>query len=141
MMALGSAEELNLPASILDAMMDWARNAFPEEACGLLGGKARQVVLHLPVENVEHSPVHFRMEPRQQLESLQRLDAEKLDLVAIWHSHPMGPDEPSASDVAEFFYPGVRVIILSMHEETWQARAFTIDMEQVRPLPINIYPF
>ncbi|MEN6408628.1 MAG: M67 family metallopeptidase [Anaerolineaceae bacterium] len=141
MTASGSVEVLNLPASILDAMKDWAQNAFPEEACGLLGGKDRQVVLHLPVENAEHSRVHFRMEPRQQLESLQRLDAEKLDLVAIWHSHPMGPDEPSASDVAEFFYPGVRVIILSMQGETWQARAFSIEMGQVDALPIKIYPF
>src|SRR3990172_6977006 len=39
----------------------------PEEACGLLGGKGRDVVDVIPVTNVLHSPVRYQMAPEEQL--------------------------------------------------------------------------
>lgn len=102
----------------------------PEEACGLLGGRfdgtKATVKVVIPVENVLHSPVRFRMDPREQLQAFNRLDDLGLELVGIFHSHPTGPDAPSATDLAEFYYPGVAFLIWSPGAEGWQLRAFLI---------------
>ncbi len=85
----------------------------PEEGCGLVGGLgavARQLAV---VENSLHSPVRFRMDALGQLTALQQFESRGLDLLAIFHSHPTGPDHPSATDLAEFYYPGVWVLIAS----------------------------
>lgn len=105
----------------------------PEEACGLLGGKmdgeTATVKVVIPVENVLHSPVRFRMDPREQLLAFNHLDDLGLELVGIFHSHPNGPDAPSATDLAEFYYPGVAFLIWSPGGEGWQLRAFRITGE------------
>jgi proteasome lid subunit RPN8/RPN11 len=117
----------------------------PEEACGLLGGAlgadgTARAVLAMPVENILHSPVRFRMEPLAQLRAMQAIEAAGLDLLAIFHSHPNGPQKPSPTDLAEFAYPGVLSLILFpmlnssllasgtpvSSPPAWRARAFDI---------------
>jgi proteasome lid subunit RPN8/RPN11 len=132
----------------------------PEEACGLVGSpqsdgpagpspvngaQTIEAVIVLPVENELHSQVRFRMAPAEQLKAFYRLEEQKLELAAIYHSHPQGPVHPSATDLAEFAYPGVWMVILSpldpalskhtpplknapaVAAAVWQARVFRID--------------
>jgi proteasome lid subunit RPN8/RPN11 len=81
----------------------------------------------LPIENALHSPVRFCMAPAAQLQAFQALEADGLDLLAIFHSHPTGPREPSPTDLAEFAYPGVLSLILFPTDaQAWSARAFHI---------------
>lgn len=111
----------------------------PEEACGLLGGSFQtgagvQAQVVLPVANTLHSPVRFRMDPEEQLKAFYWLDEHALDLVGIFHSHPSGPEHPSATDLTEFAYPGVFTLILSPHPveaplddpSAWLLHAFDI---------------
>lgn len=111
-------------------MREHVLSCLPEEACGLLGGRIdgakAAVKVVIPVENVLHSPVRFRMDPREQLRAFNRLDDLGLELVGIFHSHPTGPNAPSATDLAEFYYPGVAFLIWSPGSEGWQLRAFHI---------------
>jgi proteasome lid subunit RPN8/RPN11 len=112
----------------------------PEEACGLLGGvftdgSGASVQSVLPVANALHSPVRFRMQPEDQLKAFLWLEEQGQELVAMFHSHPTGPDHPSPTDLAEFAYPGVFSIILSPRQPglaaaepaSWQVRAFQIE--------------
>lgn len=103
----------------------------PEEACGLLGGQMngseRIAQLVIPIENVLHSPVRFRMDPRKQLEAFTYFESQNMEMVGIFHSHPTGPDAPSLTDLAEFFYPGVAFLIWSPGADGWRLRAFRID--------------
>jgi proteasome lid subunit RPN8/RPN11 len=101
-------------------------NHLPEEACGLLAGKDSQVSQVLPVENVLHSPVRYRMNPNQQLAAIQLIENQNLELLAIYHSHPEGPATPSATDVAEAYYPEVVHIIISRLEGVFTPRGFII---------------
>ena len=102
----------------------------PEEACGLLGGRidGTEAIVQcvIPMENELHSPVRFRMVPSEQLQAFNMLDDLGLELVGIFHSHPTGPEAPSATDLAEFYYPGVAFLIWSPGAEGWQLRAFRI---------------
>lgn len=118
-------------------------SCLPEEACGLVGGRligedARAEVV-IPVVNALHSPVRYRMDPQAQINTFLDLERRGLDLVGIFHSHPSGPDLPSTTDVLEFQFPGVLMIILSPLGKIsgWKLRAFTIDESQFSEIRIG----
>lgn len=130
--------------SHIHAMVQHCNSCLPEEASGLVGGRrvdgnALSEVI-IPVVNVLHSPVRYRMESRGQIQALVELERRGLDLIGIFHSHPSGPAIPSPTDVAEFQYPGVLSIILSPSDQTvgWRQRAFIIDRGQYFEVQIGL---
>jgi proteasome lid subunit RPN8/RPN11 len=98
-----------------------------KEVCGLLGGRANRVHLVLPVENGLHSAERYRMEPEAQWKAMRAIEDAGLELIGIYHSHPTGTPEPSATDVAEAAYPGVVNVIWAPGSAGWVARAFLIE--------------
>ena len=93
----------------------------------MIGGLEDEARLICEVENELHSPVRFRMRGEDQLRGFMLLEANGLDLVGIFHSHPSSPAYPSATDVAEFYYPGVLTLIWSPVPDGWHVRAFHIE--------------
>ena len=89
-----------------------------------------------PVMNELHSPVRFRMDPEQQLKYFNQLEAEDWQLLAIYHSHLQGPEEPSAIDIAEAYYPGVIYLIWSNTSGEWDCKGFLIEQGLVKPVSI-----
>ena len=110
----------------------------PEEGCGLLAGRANRVELVVPIENVEHSSVHYAMEPRALVGGLGRLEALGLDLMGAFHSHPGSPLGVSQSDVREWQYPEAALVVCALGEKGWEARAFTVDEGRVTEMPLQI---
>ena len=120
-------QTLTLSHALLDEMLAHVNRLFPEEACGLVGGLDGRAARLYPVENVRHSPVAFEMEPVQQIKALLAMEAEGLELIAIYHSHPDGPARPSITDVANAYYPdAVQLIISLANRQQPSIRAFTI---------------
>ncbi|HEY3311609.1 MAG TPA: M67 family metallopeptidase [Anaerolineales bacterium] len=109
----------------------------PLEACGMLGGKDRQVELVLPVKNAAQSKVRFIMDPKAQLRAMEQVEAEGMEILAIFHSHPRGPSSPSPTDIEEAAYPVVN-IIWSKAGRRWQARGFWIEAGQVEEVPLTV---
>lgn len=127
---IGSPTQFLLPIALWRQMLAHVQACLPEEACGLIGSAqspagdppanvpqalepAPLAAAVLPIENELHSPVRFRMAPTEQLKAFYWLEERGLELSAIFHSHPRGPVHPSATDLAEFAYPGVLMLILS----------------------------
>ncbi len=119
------------------AMRTHVESCSPLEACGLLAGKdgcIREVIL---IANQAQSPVKFRMDPIEQLRAFDRMENAGLDLLGIFHSHPSGPETPSATDIAEAAYQVVQIIwSRSSHqggitgnqaESGWKARGFWVE--------------
>jgi len=98
----------------------------PLEACGLLAGKQDSVETVLRVRNADQSPVRYRMDAQEQYNAFMWLDANELDLVGIFHSHPAGPETVSPTDIAEAAYEVVH-IIWSRKNQIWNARGFWIE--------------
>jgi proteasome lid subunit RPN8/RPN11 len=113
------------------------RRYAPLEACGLLAGKEERVERSTGIPNTEQSAVRFRMRAVEQWRAFQQMEAEGLELVGIYHSHPEGPEEPSPTDIAENLYP-VAQVIWSRVRGSWQARAFTIENGKAREIPLDI---
>jgi proteasome lid subunit RPN8/RPN11 len=109
----------------------------PLEACGLLGGKDGFVELVLPVKNAAESRVRFQMDPKAQLRAIEQIEAEGLEILAIFHSHPKGPSVPSPTDIAEAAYKVVN-IIWSKAGRRWQARGFWIEDGHAAEVPLTV---
>ncbi len=127
---------LKIPSSIWDAMLEHVEACLPEEACGLLGGVGGQVRSIVKVTNAERSPVRYRMDPLEQVQAFLALDEEGLELVGIYHSHPLGPGGPSATDLAENAYPEAVYLIWSPGGRGWRCRAF--DLSAGRPRAVTL---
>lgn len=114
-------------------------HCLPEEACGLLFGNDGKVEAVIPITNVLHSQTQFRMEPAEQVKSFIDMEATGKELIAIYHSHPTGPDHPSQKDIAEFTYPGTIYLIWFPDQGNWGCNAFFIQGEAYQLLEINCW--
>ena len=105
-----------IPATILGEMIEHLRKGFPDEACGLLGGKDGKVWLHQPTTNIEpeNKKIRYLIEPREQLHFEEELDRQDLELVGIYHSHTHTPARPSPTDVRTAYYPDTYYILVSL---------------------------
>jgi proteasome lid subunit RPN8/RPN11 len=136
----GLIKGIRIPNRLMEQMSADIEEKANEEACGLLAGTilqdAYQVTLVLPMTNMLHSAVRFRIEPHEQLQAFNQIEMQRLELVGIYHSHPSGPDEPSKTDIAESYYPDAANLIWSGRTGEWRCRAFFISQGAVREIPI-----
>ena len=129
--------ELTLPRTTWQAMRRHVRRRAPLEACGLLAGRDGRVDLVIGVRNAARSPVRYLMEPRAQWRAFNRIEQLNMELLGIYHSHPNGPQRPSATDIQEACYAVVQVI-WSPHDGNWQAGGFWIEAGQVSEVTLQI---
>jgi len=118
-------------------MQEHVATQAPLEACGLLAGKGDKVEIVLRVRNAAHSPVRFRMDPQEQYNAFMWIEANGLDLIGIYHSHPSGPETASDTDIAEAAYDVVH-IIWSPAKDAWNAQGFWIEAGQVTEVAIQV---
>jgi proteasome lid subunit RPN8/RPN11 len=109
----------------------------PLEACGLLAGKDAQVEAVLRIRNQAQSPARYVMEPGEQLNAFEWIESRQMDLLAIYHSHPAGPETVSATDIEEAAYPVVYVV-WSRKGDEWHAKAFWIEGGEVSEVPMQV---
>jgi len=130
-------EHLILSKEHLKQMENHIIQNLPEEACGMLGGKDSQVEVVIPITNQAHSPVKYFMEPVEMLKAFEWLEQHGLEMIATFHSHPMGPLHPSETDIREFYYPGTAMLIWAPKEGVqWVVRGFVIEGSGYREIPI-----
>ncbi|MFB6266605.1 MAG: desampylase [Halodesulfurarchaeum sp.] len=109
---------LRVDTAVHNALLDHAREAAPEEACGILAGDAdtQAVVTEtFRTENVAPTPERtYEIDPEDQFAVLQEIEERGLDLVGFYHSHPHGPAGPSATDRAQATWPDHHYLIVSL---------------------------
>ena len=93
-------------------------NALPNEACGLLGGRIEDGIKHVEkvylLTNLDDSPEHFTMDPREQFAAVKDMRSNGWELLGNFHSHPATPARPSEEDKRLAFDPGASYLILSL---------------------------
>jgi [CysO sulfur-carrier protein]-S-L-cysteine hydrolase len=110
-----------IPATMVQALIDHARTAAPNEACGLIvgdrpaaaGGRALRFEA---TRNAAASPYRYEIHP----DDLYRLtvttdDADEV-FWGIVHSHTHTPAVPSPTDLGLAFYPEALYILVSLAE-------------------------
>jgi [CysO sulfur-carrier protein]-S-L-cysteine hydrolase len=119
-----------IPATMVQALIDHARSAAPNEACGLVigdrpaasGGRALRFE---PTRNAAASPYRYEIHP----DDLYRLtvatdDADEV-FWGIVHSHTHTPAVPSPTDLGLAFYPDSLYVLVSLAEDEVDAATAT----------------
>jgi [CysO sulfur-carrier protein]-S-L-cysteine hydrolase len=130
-------ETLHLKSDHRQQILQHLEECLPEEGCGLIGGRAGQAEVVLAVRNELRSPVRFRMDPIDQLEKMIWLEDQNLDILAIFHSHPTGPEIPSQTDLEEFAYPGTITLICSKASGQWTVHGYQIEGQTFREIELQ----
>lgn len=125
---------LTIERPLLDQLLEHLQACYPQEGCGLLAGDGETgwVTAVYPIENSLHSPTAYKMNPTQQVQAMLELEARGWQLLAIYHSHPHGPETPSVTDVAQAMYPEAFHIIVSLQDRARPVvRIFSIAGQEV----------
>lgn len=133
---------LTIARPFLDEMLDHLQACYPWEGCGLLAGDLDGVVTAVyPIDNILQSPTAYEMDPQQQVEAMLALEAAGWQMLAIYHSHPQGPPQPSATDIALAHYPEALHVVVSLREQNApKVRAFQIMEQEVVEQKIKVTP-
>lgn len=133
--------ELVLPRPFYHQILSHLQAEYPLEACGILAGKAGEIVHVYAIDNKLRSPTAYEMEPQQQLAAMLEIEDKGWEMTAIYHSHPQGPETPSATDVAQAYYPDVIQLIVSLRQRSQPVvRGFMIGNGRVTEVKIVVQP-
>jgi [CysO sulfur-carrier protein]-S-L-cysteine hydrolase len=108
-------------------------DGLPNEACGILvgpfGGNLEptgQVSAALPAANVDASAITYTIDPRDILKAGRLAEANRDEIVGVWHSHTHTDPYPSPTDVAKAVDPAWLYVIVSLRDLTPMLRAYRI---------------
>jgi proteasome lid subunit RPN8/RPN11 len=114
------AESLVFSDDLRAALIAHAREGNPDEVCGILAGQDGRVSRVFRVNNTADTvaadsgvfrdresgvasagrkPVHYYMDPRDQLRVYNEVDELGLDVIGYYHSHTQSEARPSPTDI------------------------------------------
>ena len=94
-------------------MLAHAREALPNECCGLLIGGAALIDRVVPARNLRPAPDRYLIDPADHCAALRTARAAGLEVVGAYHSHPNGTLLPSDVDCREASYPEFIYVIVA----------------------------
>jgi proteasome lid subunit RPN8/RPN11 len=121
-------------------ILEHTRAEAPNEACGLLAGRDGHVTHVLPATNIAENPlVGYLMDPHDQLDHFQAIEEHDLELLGIYHSHPVSPAYPSPTDLSMAYYPeAVYAIVSLIQSDNPVLRAFRMVDEQISEVVFTV---
>ncbi|MEW6571028.1 MAG: M67 family metallopeptidase [Nitrospirota bacterium] len=121
---------------IFNEILLHCKEAYPQEACGILAGMNGVVERIYRVTNTEKSGVNYVMDSREQFEVMKEIRQRRLEITAIYHSHPYSDASPSQKDIMLAFYPDSFYVIVSLIYEEPAVKAYEIRDRIVREIEI-----
>ena len=116
-----------IPRDILGDMAKHAEEHAPVEACGLLVGVGLEVTKSYRLTNLDASPEHFSLDPKEQFAVIKEIRPQGWDVIGVYHSHPATPARMSEEDLRLALAPEMRYVIVSLvNRESPQVKSFTV---------------
>jgi len=131
---------VKVPQEMLDEMIEHAHEDAPNECCGLVGGTPDEAQSIHRAENAEASPFRYSIAPREQLELMNRIDADGQEVAGIYHSHTRTPAYPSQTDInlASGWPEAVYFIVSLEKPDQPDVKAFRMVGSQVENVDLQI---
>lgn len=128
-------ERLFFPEHLRQELIAHAREGDPDEVCGMLAGRDGRIEHVFRVRNIADQvaadrdmfrdratqvatagqrPVHYYMDPLDQLRVYREIDDLDLDVVAYYHSHTHTEARPSPTDVRLARDPAALWVLVSL---------------------------
>jgi proteasome lid subunit RPN8/RPN11 len=128
---------VQIPYPIARQIADHAQSNYPDEVCGLLAGIGQEIYRAIPVTNIGDTPrTHYQMNPSEQITALKTIDADSLEWLGIYHSHPKSPPIPSPTDIADTTDYSLIHIIVSLKDSKPKLKAWQIGETHVTPIDL-----
>jgi len=135
---------MRIRSAALDAIRAHGAEGYPHEICGIMIGprgdrtvsdvkRARNLV-------VERARDRYEIDPRDQIRIQREADADGLDIVGYYHSHPDHPAQASRFDTERAWAGYVYVIVAVNQGEPVDANAFVADNDggPFHPEPLEV---
>lgn len=136
---------LSLAADVRTSLVTHAREGAPEEVCGVIGGETgpdgddARGTTSKRVPNVSPTPgSRYELDPEVQLAVMEGLEDAGHDVVGFYHSHPQGPDRPSATDEGQAAWSGYRYVIVSLAGAEPTVGSWVWAGERFREEPVRV---
>jgi proteasome lid subunit RPN8/RPN11 len=126
---------MHISRALFDDVIAHARADAPNECCGYMRLKDMTVDEVFRADNLRKSPYGYEIDPKSLL-AANELDDAGFN-VAIYHSHPRSPAEPSQTDINLAHYPHWLYVIVSLAGEP-EMRAWRIADGRVEEEPVEI---
>jgi proteasome lid subunit RPN8/RPN11 len=109
---------LILADTLREQVIAHARDACPEEACGILAGPAAgdRPTRLVRMRNILSSAVAYQFDAAEWLALNRQMDARGEDPLVFYHSHTSTEARPSAIDVARATEPDALYLIVSLKD-------------------------
>jgi proteasome lid subunit RPN8/RPN11 len=105
----------------------------PNECCGLLAGPAGgDVCRHYPLANAAASPREYLSDPESLFAAHKDMRRHRLEIQAIYHSHPSSDPIPSRTDCERLQYPEAVHLIISLKASEPIIRAWWLSPDSFR---------
>ncbi|HEX3281468.1 MAG TPA: M67 family metallopeptidase [Pyrinomonadaceae bacterium] len=112
----------------LEEIFAAAKQAAPDECCGLIGGDDERATSLYPLRNVAaNAQVAYEAAPEDLFAAQRQMRERGEQLLAIYHSHPRATEPlPSETDVRLAYYPQAIYFIVGLSGAQPVMRAFKI---------------
>jgi desampylase len=114
---------ITIRAAALREIAAHARDAWPDECCGLLIGTTAAIEAVYRARNADESRTRYLVCPEDHFAAIRLARAQGVDVVGAYHSHPTGRPQPSAADRDEAHGGGFTYVIAGtrrLRRARWQ---------------------
>lgn len=126
-----------MKSDVIAAIVAHAREAAPDECCGVLLGRGDEIVEAVRARNVaEPATTRFLIDPKDHIDARRDARTRGLDVVGFYHSHPRSSAAPSDTDLAEAAYPGGLYVIVGLGADRPEVRVFGFDNGNFHERPL-----
>ncbi len=127
---------VHLPRRVAEQIKTAAKEAAPEEACGVLIGKGILISGAIPVPNAAAFPERaYVLDPPSLLKAINHAQTTDQELLGFYHSHPKHDPRPSSLDIREWNYPDLLMIIISLTAD--KIAAWRVNGVEVTPIELT----
>lgn len=108
---------MKISQALIDEMVAHARRDFPNECCGLVGGRDGGATTVYPMRNEFASPLRYKLDSQDNFRVNHEIDEAGEEVLGVYHSHTRSPAYPSQTDVNEAqFWPEPVYFIVSLED-------------------------
>ena len=132
---------LTIPRGLRDKIVAHARRDHPDEACGVLAGRAGRdrPERFIAMTNAERSPTFYRFDSGEQFRVWRDMEGNDEEPVVIYHSHTATEAYPSRTDITLAAEPGAHYVLVSTrNSDTTEFRSYRIVDGTVTEEPVTV---
>ena len=132
---------LTISRDLRDKIVAHARADHPDEACGVLAGRAGtdRPERFIPMTNAARSPTFYEFDSTEQFRVWKEMDERDEEPVVIYHSHTATEAYPSRTDISYANEPGAHYVLVSTRDPaSTEFRSYRIRENEVTEEPLTV---